>query len=102
MVQVACEFSLQQETLFLAANLLDRFLSHAKVQSPCILSQTRTVFLPGVTKENVPSVQLCFAASKQSRPSSQSNRRHSQVMGSTTMCLMQCNRERLASTPPRC
>ena len=31
MLQVGCEFMLQQGTLFLAVDLLDRFLSKAKV-----------------------------------------------------------------------
>ena len=33
LVEVACEYELHQETLFLAAALLDRFMSIAKVNS---------------------------------------------------------------------
>ena len=33
LVEVACEYELHQETLFLAAALLDRFMSVAKVRS---------------------------------------------------------------------
>ena len=35
LVEVACEYNLHQETLFLATALLDRFLSKAKVPQTC-------------------------------------------------------------------
>lgn len=39
LVEVACEYELHQETLFLAAALLDRFMSVAKVHSPVVCVQ---------------------------------------------------------------
>jgi hypothetical protein len=41
-MQVACEFSLQQETLFIAVDLLDRFLTKAKVHPPATTSSDST------------------------------------------------------------
>ena len=40
LVEVACEYELHQETLFLSAALLDRFMSLSKVNCLCLCRQT--------------------------------------------------------------
>ncbi len=58
LVEVACEYGLHQETLFLAIALLDRFLTHSKARGPSRMCTAATHMLDALAG----AIELASAA----------------------------------------